>query len=287
MRSYLLYAFSIILYCSVLSGCIPVTSSPQMQIDYYSLKYQPFLEKSSTTIVLAATINTTFEFNQTKKKYIYKQYQPQKEVLLDYTEYKDDLFKNKEGKHILYGDDGRILQEGNHFNNQKTGFWQDFSAKGNYINDKRDGIWYSFNVDSLGNLTDTTSMMKYKAGKLIKTNFVDSSKIIIHPYLPICAEVEIKKRRGCMEKNILKEMYSNIFYPLFARENGIQGLTFSTFIIDKNGEIKDIKVLRTVCNQMETEVIETIKELPKFEPGVLDGKKVNVRYNIPIRFRLQ
>ena len=177
--------------------------------------------------------------------------------MLTYAEYKESSLKTKDGKFIIYGDDGRIMQNGNYTNNQKTGFWQELSEKGNYTNDKKNGLWHSFKVDSLGNLTDTISIKKYKNDVLIEEGKLDSSKVATLPYFPICA-----------------------------RETGIQGLTYSSFIIDKNGQVKDIKVIRSLCNEIEAEVIKTIKRLPRFEPGVLNGEKVPVRFNLPVRFKL-
>ena len=280
--SCLLFVLSFISF----NSCITTNSSFQKSVVFYAEKYKSFLEKDNTTAIFSANVNYTIEKVIESNKYIYKQYQPQKIVLLTYAEYKESSLKTKDGKFIIYGDDGRIMQNGNYTNNQKTGFWQELSEKGNYTNDKKNGLWHSFKVDSLGNLTDTISIKKYKNDVLIEKGKLDSSKVATLPYFPIC-EIETGKNRAkCTEDNLLKGMYTKIVYPIYARETGIQGLTYSSFIVDKNGQVKDIKVVRSLCNEIEAEVIKTIKRLPRFEPGALNGEKVPVRFNLPVRFKL-
>jgi TonB family protein len=269
------------------NSCVPTSFSYQESRIFYAEKYQSFLEKDNATAVFSANVNYTVEKIIASNKYIYKQYQPQKVALLTYSEYKESSLKTKDGKFVMYGDDGRIMQNGNYTNNQKTGFWQDFDEKGNYINDQRHGIWHSFKVDSLGNLTDTLSIIKYEDNVLIKEEQLDSSKIITLPYLPTCEKETGKERKKCTDDNVLRAIYTNITYPRYARETGIQGLTCSSFVIDKNGQVQDIKVLRSLCNEMEIELIKAIKSLPKFETGLLNGKKKSVRFNLPVRFKLQ
>jgi len=285
MRFSLLCLFSTLLFLAFHS-CIPTNSNTQKTPEFYAKKYKSFLEKNNTTTLSKAGINYTIEAVTNSNKCIYKKYQPQKVVLLTYTEYKDSSLTTREGKSIIYGDDGRIMQKGNYTNNQKTGLWQYLSEKGNYIKGKRHGTWYKFNIDSLGNLTDTIVIKEYYSGRLIDRELTGSSKVTL-AYLPICEKETRINRIKCTEKNLLKSVYSNVVYPIYARETGIQGLTYSSFIVDTTGQVKDIKVIRSICNQMETEIIRTIKLLPKFEPGLVDGKKFPMQYNLPVRFKLQ
>ena len=283
MRFNLLFLLSLISY----SSCVSTNSNYKTNKEIYTIKYESFLEKNNTTKVHSANVNYTIEFNKISKKYIYKQYQPQKTVLLTYSEHKKASLKTNECKFIIYGDDGRIMQEGNYINNQKVDFWQDFDEKGNYINDQRHGIWHKFRVDSLGNLTDTISIKKYENSVLIHEEHIDSSDIVTLAYLPNCEKEIPEDRIECTEINLLKALYSNIVYSTYARKTGIEGLTYTNFTIDKTGQITDINVIRSICNQMEEEIIRVIKQLPKFKPALLDGEKTSIRYNVPIRFKLQ
>lgn len=79
----------------------------------------------------------------------------------------------------------------------------------------------------------------------------------------------------------------NIKYPREARERGIQGTVYITFIITITGEIKDVKSLKSPHQLLTNEAIRVIKLMPKWTPGKQNGKVVNVQqYNMPIKFEL-
>lgn len=78
----------------------------------------------------------------------------------------------------------------------------------------------------------------------------------------------------------------NIKYPRSAQEEGIQGTVYATFIVEKDGSLSDIKILRGLSSDINSEVIRVIKLFPKWIPGKQNGKIVRVQYNIPVRFVL-
>ncbi len=84
-----------------------------------------------------------------------------------------------------------------------------------------------------------------------------------------------------------KYLANNIEYPQLARESGIQGTVFVTFVVEKNGDITDVRVLRGIGGGCDEEAIRVVKEMPKWEPGEQRGKPVRVQFNMPIRFTLQ
>ncbi|MBR4979946.1 MAG: energy transducer TonB, partial [Bacteroidales bacterium] len=84
-----------------------------------------------------------------------------------------------------------------------------------------------------------------------------------------------------------KWVYSNIEYPEIAKENGIQGRVTVAFTIDKDGSVKDVKVLRGVDSSLDKEAVRVIQKSPKWSPGKQRGKAVKVKYTFPIIFQLR
>lgn len=78
----------------------------------------------------------------------------------------------------------------------------------------------------------------------------------------------------------------NIVYPSTARETGIQGTVYLTFVIEKNGEITDVKILRGVGGGCDEEATRVVKAMPKWKPGKQRDKAVRVQFNLPIKFQL-
>jgi protein TonB len=78
----------------------------------------------------------------------------------------------------------------------------------------------------------------------------------------------------------------NIRYPAVDKENGTQGKVFLQFIVEVDGSITAIQVLRTPDQSLADEAVRVLKACPKWKPGIQNGKPVRVRYTIPISFTL-
>lgn len=77
-----------------------------------------------------------------------------------------------------------------------------------------------------------------------------------------------------------------VFVPQIARDNGIQGKVIVEFIIDKNGNVKLVKLLRGIGGGCDEEVIKAIQNMPKWKAGLQHGKPVNVKLILPVSIRL-
>ncbi len=80
---------------------------------------------------------------------------------------------------------------------------------------------------------------------------------------------------------------SNVHYPENAAKNNIEGRVLVQFIVDKTGQVSDVKIARSVDEELDAEALRVAKMLPRFEPGRQDGKPVAVWYTLPIVFKLQ
>ena len=79
----------------------------------------------------------------------------------------------------------------------------------------------------------------------------------------------------------------NIKYPQMARESGIQGLVFVNFVIEPDGSVSNVNVMRSLGGGCDEEAIRVVKSMPKWKPGKQRGKAVRVSYILPVNFKLQ
>lgn len=89
------------------------------------------------------------------------------------------------------------------------------------------------------------------------------------------------------EEALFKYLGSEIKYPQMAKEAGIQGTVYVTFVIGPDGKVKDIKVLRGIKGGCDEEAIRVVKKMPAWKAGKQRGKAVPVQYNLPIKFTLK
>ena len=89
------------------------------------------------------------------------------------------------------------------------------------------------------------------------------------------------------EAGLMRYLQGNIKYPPEAAKNDIEGRVIVQFIIDKTGQVGEVKVVRPISEELDAEAVRVVKTLPKFEPGRQDGEAVSVWYTLPISFKLQ
>lgn len=88
------------------------------------------------------------------------------------------------------------------------------------------------------------------------------------------------------EEARIKYLSENIKYPKLARESNIQGRVFVTFVVEKDGRISNVKILRGIGGGCDEEAIRVIKNMPKWIPGKQRNVPVRVQFNMPIKFVL-
>ncbi len=86
---------------------------------------------------------------------------------------------------------------------------------------------------------------------------------------------------------LLEYVQKNLKYPMMARESDIQGRVFVGFIVEKDGSITNVQVLRGIGGGCDEEAVRVVQSLPKFKPGKQRGNPVRVQYTLPIVFKLQ
>jgi len=109
------------------------------------------------------------------------------------------------------------------------------------------------------------------------------------PRFPGCEDLDISidEKKTCAEKKMLEYIYKNIKYPSIDSDIAPEGMIVITFIVDKEGNIIQPKILRGNSDALAKEYIRIIKSMPKWIPGKQRGKPVNVQFNIPFRINLR
>ncbi|MFA7492806.1 MAG: energy transducer TonB [Proteiniphilum sp.] len=86
---------------------------------------------------------------------------------------------------------------------------------------------------------------------------------------------------------MMKFLSDNIKYPVIAQENGIQGRVICNFVVERDGSITDVQVVRGQDPSLDREAIRVIQQMPRWKPGKQRGSAVRVRFTLPVVFRLQ
>lgn len=86
---------------------------------------------------------------------------------------------------------------------------------------------------------------------------------------------------------LMQYLGSNIKYPVVAEENGVQGRVVCTFVVEKDGSITDVRVVKSVDPSLDKEAVRVVKGMPRWIPGKQNGAAVRVKYTVPVTFRLQ
>ncbi|MBL7951093.1 MAG: energy transducer TonB [Flavobacteriales bacterium] len=88
------------------------------------------------------------------------------------------------------------------------------------------------------------------------------------------------------EEAMFKYLMKELKYPELAVENGIQGVVYVNFVVERDGTITTIRVLRGIGAGCDEEAMRVVRNMPPWSPGLQGGRPVRVMYNLPIRFKL-
>lgn len=124
---------------------------------------------------------------------------------------------------------------------------------------------------------------------------VDEAPVLFAERMPVfgqeCFDLAEDERKLCSDRALLGFVQSRVKYPALARENGIQGTVVISFTVEKDGTISDVSPARKVpagCTESALKAVVAINEEgARFKPGIQGGRPVRVRYNLPVKFRLE
>ena len=133
----------------------------------------------------------------------------------------------------------------------------------------------------------------------IEINAEVDQQEVIEEYVPVEVEEEEVQEQEIFqiveempsypggEQKLMEFVAKNIKYPQIARETGIQGRVFVGFVVEPDGSVSNVKVLRGIGGGCDEEAMRVVKSMPKWKPGKQRGKAVRVSYMLPVNFKLQ
>jgi TonB family protein len=89
------------------------------------------------------------------------------------------------------------------------------------------------------------------------------------------------------ENKMMAYLMKELVYPQVDKEKGNSGTVYLTFMVEKDGSITDIKILRGVSETIDAEAIRVVKKMPKFIPAMHDGEPIRMQWSMPLKFILQ
>lgn len=168
---------------------------------------------------------------------------------------------NGEGDYIGYSADFKYIEEA-----------------GKVHNGKRDGVWKGEQKGIHSTFTET-----YKDGEFISGESVNDKNETFKYSGSRGNPPSFKGGYAGFGEYLGK----NIVYPDYARKNLIEGRVILTFVVEKDGKLTDIKVIRSVDPVLDDEAVRVLEKSPKWIPGVIMGQAVRVQYSVPVNFALK
>ena len=86
---------------------------------------------------------------------------------------------------------------------------------------------------------------------------------------------------------LMEYLHDHVKYPVVAQENGVQGRVIVSFVVERDGSITDVRVVRSVDPSLDREAARVVSSMPRWTPGKQNGSAVRVKYNVPVMFKLQ
>ena len=108
----------------------------------------------------------------------------------------------------------------------------------------------------------------------------------VMPYFPGCNDFEgnPEGKRRCSNNNLVGFISTTLEYPEEAKEQGIAGTVIVSFVVKKDGTIKDAFILKDIGGGCGEQALAVVDQMPLWEAGINNNKKVNVKLNLPIKF---
>ena len=142
-------------------------------------------------------------------------------------------------------------------------------------------ICFSYSIINAQNPTLTNSMEKKKVDKVFQV--VEDA-----PIFPGCEQVtKIAERKRCANHELFEFLQEYLVYPKEALEKDIEGAVIVQFIVEKDGRLTNINVIRGIGYGCNEEAIRLIEIMPDWNPGRQRGQPARVQFTLPIRFILE
>ena len=306
---------------SLIIGCTPLINSINESYPSFNNKYVDFLEEDETNV---SSDYLSMISKRADGRYIERRFYPDTKTIIKYSEYTDKSLITQIGPHKEWSDLGVLTKECSYSDGVKTGLEQNYfrhnglpSSTGNYQNDEKHGLWKVYKNGKLYKEVLYENGVKegdykifneegalavegvYSQDSVIQTKTIiegvikkPKNALVKAEKFPLfgdgCPEIkEYAEKKKCSEEKMLRFIYSSLRYPSLARENDVQGMAIVQFVVNKEGVVEDVSIVRGICDQIRDEVLRVVNKMPNWVPGEQDGEKVRVLYTLPVRFKLE
>jgi TonB family protein len=140
-----------------------------------------------------------------------------------------------------------------------------------------------------GEIDGITQVVSYSDATVEALTIVDDNMEVDEDEVEECVSFAVVEQKPTFpggDTALLSFISRNIVYPDEAKDSNIEGKVYVQFVIDKNGDVKNVSIVKGVCNSLDSEALRVIKMLPRWTPGKQRGKAVEVSYLIPINFKM-
>lgn len=212
-------------------------------------------------------------------------------------------FANGTGLLKRYYSNGSIFSEVEYTNSQLNGTARLYNKNGkpgsvlNFVNGKASGRQTEYDTEGIADAEGEAAngfktgkwTSYYKGGRSFEKEYAetDSIKVFVPVYYPPLPIQEMMPYAQGGEAGMMQFIIYNVEYPQKAKNKGISGAVYVTFVIDKKGKVKDARILRGVSQELDEEAMRVINSMPPWTPGFQGGFPVNVQFNLPIKYRLR
>jgi TonB family protein len=157
------------------------------------------------------------------------------------------------------------------------------SSEGTFVHNKRVGIYTRWTADGKDSaITECFADCKYK-------NIRIGSIPTLNDQYDVLYTTETMPQYIGGDNAMMYFIQKNIKYPEFEKEHNISGTCYVTFVIEKDGALTDIRILKGIKNgaNCDAEAMRAISTMPNWKPGLLFGQYVRVQFNLPVKFTLR
>ncbi len=192
----------------------------------------------------------------------------------EYKSYDANNLKLGQGSSIVHVDDGVIIQTSPKVVPPPPPPAKPPVSIINIVDTPVDGI--DVNIDVSTSLTDAIEPW---------TPPTPPVEVIVEPEIVLVSQIPPSFSQGGNE-GLLAFLRNNINYPTYAREVGISGIVYLSFVIEKDGSVSNISVQRGIGGGCDEEAVRVLKLMPPWSPGRNNGLPVRVKFTLPVKFTL-
>jgi len=185
------------------------------------------------------------------------------------------LLENGKTRSVVHFKKGKLDGPAQYYTNNKI------SSSGNYALGVKTGMWIAYDAEGIEKSHENLDTPKKESQDEDDLSSWTADRKAVFSF----TEQQPDFPGG--ESALMNFLSTTIKYPKHAKNNGIQGKVVLTFVVTAEGEVTEIKVLKSVDADLDAESVRVVKLMPRWYPGMMNGSPVMVQYNLPISFVLR